>query len=373
MKVPMNDGLQQAAASLLICGFPGPISDEAIRSLLRRGVGGVILFRRNVEDPIQVAALINKLQAARVDAAPLIVSVDQEGGKVARLKAPLTEFPDQAWLGRTDDEALAERFGAVLALELCALGFNLDYAPVVDVDSNPENPVIGTRAFSSDPAVVARLGTAVIRGMQRNGLLACAKHFPGHGDTRTDSHLELPELPHDLSRLQEVELVPFKAAIQSGVASIMTAHVRFNALDPEVPATLSPRVIDGLLRRELGFEGLIISDDLEMKAVLDHYGIARSAELGLAAGVDAFLVCHEASRQEEALEALVHAAERSVVLRDRLLESAARVQRLREGFGTYRPIDAATVLTRLGLPACGEVASEIRRRGTPSSGEIACS
>jgi beta-N-acetylhexosaminidase len=359
----MNESLTAAAASLLIIGFPGTTSDEALRSLLRRGAGGVILFRRNIEDPVQVAALIDKLQASRREAAPLLVSVDQEGGRVARLKAPVTEFPDLALLGSTGDEYLAERFGEVLARELVHLGFNLDYAPVMDVDSNPANPVIGPRSLSRDPHEVARMGVAILRAMQRNGLLACAKHFPGHGDTSSDSHLELPELPHDLERLRRLELVPFRAAIDAGVATLMTAHVLFRALDPSVPATLSPMVIDGLLRRELGYQGVVFSDDLEMKAVLDHFGIAESVCRGLAAGVDGFLICHEASRQEEALEALVHAAESSSTLRDRLLESAARLARLREGIGAFRPVHAESVLEHLGLPEHLAVAEEIRRRG----------
>jgi beta-N-acetylhexosaminidase len=355
--------LEQAAASILICGLAGVESDESIRSLLRRGLGGIILFRRNIAHPVQTAALINKLQAARADALPLLMSVDQEGGKVARLKAPLTEFPDQAFLGRTGDEDLAWRFGRVLALELTALGFNLDYAPVVDVDSNPENPVIGSRAFSADPQVVARMGAAVIRGMQENGLLACAKHFPGHGDTRTDSHLELPELPHDLERLEAVELVPFRAAIRAGVATMMTAHVRFNAVDSSVPATLSPRVIQGILREKLGYEGVIISDDLEMKAVLDHFGIAESVRLGILAGVDCFLVCHEYSRMEAAIETLVHEAEKSSHFKSMLLAASARVTRLRASLPAYEGVDEGRVESVLGLPAQLAVADEIRQRG----------
>lgn len=359
----MSETLTAAAASLLIVGFPETTSNEGLRSLLQRGVGGVILFKRNVEDPVQVASLINKLQAARRDPPPLLVSVDQEGGRVARLRAPLTEWPEMAFLGRTGDESLAHRFGEALAGELTPLGFNLDFAPVMDVDSNPANPVIGNRALSRDPLEVARLGTAILRAMQRNGLLACAKHFPGHGDTISDSHLELPELPHDMERLRRVELVPFQAAIAAGVATLMTAHVRFTALDPDAPATLSPRVIDGLLRRQMGYQGVVISDDLEMKAVLDHYGIAESVRLGLAAGVDAFLVCHQIDRQEEALEALIRAAEASSELKNRLLESAGRVARLRQGLGPYQPAQSAAVLTRVGTAAHRALSDEIRRRG----------
>ncbi len=359
----MVENIQQAAASLLIVGFPAGVVTDELRRLLKRGGGGVILFERNIDNPAQVADLINEVQANRRGEAPLLVAVDQEGGPVSRLKEPVTQFPALEVLGRTDDEVLAERLGTVLAHELRRIGFNLNLAPVMDVNSNPDNPVIGSRALSSDPYQVAKLGVAIIRGMQSHGLLACAKHFPGHGDTSVDSHLELPVLKHDMERLRSVELVPFEAAVHAGVATIMTAHVCQEALDPGIPATLSVKTVEGLLRRQMGYRGVVISDDLEMKAVLDHFGIEEAVRRALTAGVDLFLVCHDVERQEQALEALVRASESSSTLRNRLLESAARVARLREGLGTCEPVDSAAVRHFLGTPDHRAVAEAIVRRG----------
>ncbi len=358
----MVDDIQRASASLLIIGFPTTEVSETLRRHVRRGGGGVILFERNIEEPAQTAELINEIQALRPDEPPILVAVDQEGGRVSRLKAPVTQFPDLEVLGRTGDETLAERMGTVMAHELRRIGFNLNLAPVMDVNSNPNNPVIGPRALSSDPYEVARLGVALIRGMQRSGLLACAKHFPGHGDTSQDSHLHLPVLDHDMERLRSVELVPFEAAVNADVATIMTAHICQNVLEPGVPATLSVKTVEGLLRRQMGYRGVVLSDDLEMKAVLDHFGIEESVRRGLIAGIDLFLVCHSADRQELAFETLVRAAESSSTLRNRLFESSARVARLRERLGTWEPVDSAAVHHFLGTPEHRAVAEAILRR-----------
>ncbi len=359
----MVEDIQHAAAGLLLAGFPSAVVTDELRSLLKRGGGGVIVFERNIETVSQAADLINEIQALRADEVPLLVAVDQEGGRVSRLRAPVTEFPDLEVLGRTDDEELAERMGTVVAHELRRIGFNLNLAPVMDVNSNPDNPVIGPRSLSSDPYRVARLGCAIIRGMQQCGLLACAKHFPGHGDTSVDSHLQLPVLAHDMERLRSVELVPFEAAVRADVAAIMTAHVCQDALEPGVPATLSVKTVEGLLRRQMGYRGVVISDDLEMKAVLDHFGIEESVRRGLTAGIDLFLVCHDAERQELAFETLVRAAESSSTLRNRLMESATRVARLRERAGTYEPVDSAAVIHFLGTPEHRAVAEAIVRKG----------
>src|SRR5436309_11495223 len=246
---------------LLIAGFNGQQIPAELRSLARDfGLGGVILFARNIVDPEQVAEL--SFDASRlVPELPPWVSIDQEGGRVARLKAPFTEWPPMATLGRSGDAALAERFARALAAELKAVGVNLDYAPVLDVHTNPKNPVIGDRALADKPDVVARLGSAIVRVLQGEGIAACGKHFPGHGDTSADSHHELPLVEHPPDRLRAIEFTPFRAAIQADVATIMTAHVFVPALDEQRPATLSRRVVFDLLRMELGYEGVILSDD----------------------------------------------------------------------------------------------------------------
>lgn len=319
--------LDADCAGLFAVGFSGLTPSPEVRELLRRGVGGVILFARNVESAAQVAELTGALK--REAGRPLLTSVDQEGGRVMRLRERhgFTELPSMRALGATGDERLAGELGALVGRELRAVGLDLDYAPVVDVDTNPQNPVIGDRAFSRDPAVVARLGAALARGLQSEGVAACAKHFPGHGDTSQDSHHDLPRLPHGLARLRAVELAPFATLARAGVAAIMTAHVVFEALDGARPATMSPPVLR-LLREECGFTGPVISDDLEMKAVAEHYPLAEAVVASVQAGVDLLLVCHRPEVQHAAIDALRSAVERGVVSRERLAEARFRVAAL---------------------------------------------
>jgi beta-N-acetylhexosaminidase len=340
--------LDSEIASLFIVGFPGKSPTPELKSLLARGVHGVILFSRNVEDAVQVAELVAELK--RLAGRPLLVAIDQEGGRVARLRAPqgFTELPPMRALGDAGDEALAREVGALLGRELRAVGIDQDYAPVVDVDTNPANPVIGDRSFSRDPDAVGRLGAAVALGLQGEGVAACAKHFPGHGDTSQDSHHDLPRLPHDLARLRRVELPPFRALARAGVAAVMTAHVVFEALDPRRPATLSPEVMR-LLRDEAGFQGCAVSDDLEMKAVAEHFPLEEAAPGAVAAGVDALLVCHRADVQHRAVDLVRAAVEDGRIPRARLAEARARVAGLLRFAGP--PPDPSRVRERLRTQA----------------------
>ena len=286
---------------LLFVGFPGTSAPDVVLARAREGrVGGVVLFRHNVESPEQARALVASLHAAAPPGTPLLVTVDQEGGRVQRLRAPWTEWPPMRRVAEQGDPAATAALAAALARELLDLGIGLDFAPVVDVDTNPANPVIGDRSFGRTPEQVARHARAFIEALQAGGVAACAKHFPGHGDTAQDSHHELPRLDHDLARLRRVELPPFRAAIEAGVASIMTAHVLLPALDPALPATLSPAALR-LLREELGYDGVVFSDDLEMRAVADRFPIGERVLGALRAGVDALLVCHDVALWEEAL------------------------------------------------------------------------
>lgn len=317
--------LERDAASLFCMGFPGSAPSSELRELVARGVRSVILFSRNVGgEPADVAELTRSLKALTPE--PLGVFVDQEGGKVQRLRQGFTRIPAMRRLGERADPELAFRTGLVLGRELRAVGIDATFAPVLDVDTNPNNPVIGERSLSPDPAVVAELGVALLRGLSAAGAGACAKHFPGHGDTDLDSHLALPRLAHPLERIEAVELVPFRAAIAAGVPAIMTAHVVFAALDPALPATLSANVLS-LLRDRLGFDGLIVSDDTEMHALVDHFGLEEAVVRGFAAGLDLFLVCHTASRVERGIEALVRAVRDGVVPAGRLEAARSRVER----------------------------------------------
>jgi beta-N-acetylhexosaminidase len=277
---------------------------------------------------------------------------------VARLRRAqgFTELPPMRALGETGDAALAFEVGALLGRELRAVGVDQDYAPVVDVDTNPRNPVIGDRSLSRDPAEVGRLGAALARGLQSAGVAACAKHFPGHGDTAQDSHHDLPRLPHALDRLRAVELPPFTALARAGVAAVMTAHVVFEPLDAARPATLSPGVMR-LLREECGFRGCCVSDDLEMKAIAAHFDLAEVAPGAVAAGVDQLLVCHTAAVQHRCIDLVRAAVEQGRVTRERLAEARARVDGLLRWAGP--PPDPGAARAVLRTPAHQALAARI--------------
>jgi beta-N-acetylhexosaminidase len=317
----MTSAVEQRAASLFTVGFPGTSPTDELRGLLARGVGGVIVFARNVGSPVEVLELNRELK--RVASRPLLLSVDQEGGRVARLRHGFTDLPAMRTVGATGSAHLARDLGQVMGRELRAVGFDMSYAPVLDVDTNPANPVIGTRSFGRTPQLVTELGLALAAGLQSTGVAACAKHFPGHGDTSQDSHLELPRLMHDRVRLEHVELAPFRAAAKTDIAAFMTAHVIFEAVDSAHPATMSGRVVTGILRERLGYDGLVVSDDLEMRAIADHYGVEEAARLGLKAGVDHFLICHSAELAHRAIDAVVRATE-SGELSPSALDAATR-------------------------------------------------
>jgi beta-N-acetylhexosaminidase len=325
--------LRRRIGQTLIAGFDGTDLPIELKSLAGEfGLGGIILFARNIVEPEQVAEIAAEA-ASLVPDLPLWVSVDQEGGRVARLKAPYTEWPPMATLGRSGDVALAERFARALAAELLATGVSLDYAPVLDIHTNPKNPVIGDRALADRADRVAAIGAAIVRAFQDEGLAACGKHFPGHGDTATDSHLELPLVEHPPERLQDVEFAPFRAAIAADVATIMTAHVHVPSLDEGRPATLSKRIVTTLLREALGFEGVIISDDLEMKAIAAAYAVPSAAVMAIDAGCDALLICSgDYQTQGAALEALIHAVEDGRLPASRVDDALKRQTRVKERF-----------------------------------------
>jgi beta-N-acetylhexosaminidase len=320
----------------MLAGFAGLTIPPEIRSLAREfGLGGVVLFTRNVEEPAQVAEAAYLGRTLLPDT-PLWVGIDQEGGRVARLRAPFTEWPPMAVLGRAglaQGEALARRFARALASELAAVGVTLDFAPVLDVATNPGNPVIGDRALAADAATAAALGRGIIEELQRAGIAACGKHFPGHGDTSVDSHHDLPIVEHPPERLREVEFVPFRAGVEADVAGIMTAHVLVPALDEQAPATLSRHVVTGMLRDELHFDGLVFTDDLSMKAVAARYTAAEIAVSAIEAGCDVLLACEpDHERQFAMLEAVIRACEQGVLPVTRVEEAVARQRRAKERF-----------------------------------------
>jgi beta-N-acetylhexosaminidase len=361
----MPASVRRDIGQLLIGSLPGATVTPEMRSLAREfSLGGVVFFARNIEAPEQVAELAHEVQSLAIDGLPLWVSVDQEGGRVARLTAPFTTWPPMAVLGRSGDAGLAARFASALAAELRAVGITLDYAPVLDIHTNPKNPVIGDRAFAGDAATVARLGAAVVRGLQANGVAACGKHFPGHGDTSVDSHLDLPVVEHPPDRIRRVECVPFREAIKAGVAFMMTAHLLVPSLDEERPATLSPGIVQAILRDELGFEGVILSDDLEMKAIARSYAAPAAGVLAVAAGCDGLLICSgDVDAQASTLEALVYAVEQGRIPYKRLEDAQKRLRKAKERF-LAAPVavsPAAQLRQMLGRDEHQRIAEEMAR------------
>jgi beta-N-acetylhexosaminidase len=352
-------------------GFEGHAVSADLRKLVRDyGAGGVILFGRNVDTPEQVADLVREMQSVARDAGhglPLLVGVDQEGGRVARLGESWTIWPPLRAVGRAGSEELARRMGEALAGELSACGIRCDFAPVLDVDTNASNPVIGDRSFGADPDLVGRLGAAMIRGLQEGRVAASAKHFPGHGDTEVDSHLDLPFVDHSLARLDDVELLPFRKAVEAGVATVMTAHVLVREIDDRLPATLSPHVVRRLLREGMKYDGVVVSDDLEMKAVADRWSSGAAALLAAQGGVDLLLVCRGHDAQVEAIEALVRAVETEAIRWTDMDAACDRVRLLKERFVLpYADPDAKSARRAASAPEGRAVARELAdRAGMP--------
>jgi beta-N-acetylhexosaminidase len=354
--------LPSTALGVLVAGFSGTSLPGEVEQLAARGLAGTIVFKRNfgAERPFETAAaLLGRIAA--LGEVPLLSCIDEEGGRVRRLGPPVPQLPRARVLGAIDDPALTERAGFALGHALALLGVNVDFAPILDVDTNPMNPIIGDRAFGASPERVIRHALPFAAGLRRAGVLACGKHFPGHGDTDLDSHLALPRVPHDRARLDAVELAPFRAA-RGAMPLVMTAHVVFSALEPALPATLSREVITGLLREELGYDGVIVSDDLEMKAVADHFGVADSATAAIEAGCDLLLVCEHLERLEAAHEALVKRAEKDAAFRARLEEAHGRVLALRRSCPRRAPPPLAELTRALETGPGPAVLDEIARR-----------
>ena len=319
---------KRAIASTLLPGFVGTTLPDALRSRLEGGLGGVCIFGGNIVSTEQLRELDEQILGANPFA---VIAIDEEGGDVTRLDhAAGSPYPGNAVLGRLDDESLTAGVGRAVGSALRRVACTLDFAPDVDVNSNPDNPVIGVRSFGADASLVGRHGSAWTAGLQSTGIAACAKHFPGHGDTALDSHLALPIIDRSLDELRERELVPFRAAIAAGTLAIMTSHIVLPQLDPGVPATFSSRILQGLLRDELGFDGVIVTDALDMKGASGEIGIPEAAVRALAAGCD--LLCIGSETSDEVVEAVMIAVDDAIVSgrlsAGRVAEAAERVRTL---------------------------------------------
>ncbi|WP_314218781.1 glycoside hydrolase family 3 protein [Streptomyces zaehneri] len=324
-----TDTLTRDALTVLQPGFPGTTAPDWLLRRLGEGLASVGLFGRNIASPHQLASLTAQLRAERDD---VLVAIDEEGGDVTRLEVRTgSSFPGNHALGAVDDVSLTLEVAAELGRRLAECGVNLNWAPSADVNSNPANPVIGVRSFGADPGLVARHTAAYVTGLQSAGVAACTKHFPGHGDTAVDSHHALPRIDADPAVLTERELTPFRAAIAAGTRAVMSAHILVPALDPARPATLSPHILTTLLREELGYEGLIVTDGMEMQAVAATYGIERGSVLAVAAGADAICVGGGLADDETVRrlrDALVTAVRTGELPEQRLADAARRVRAL---------------------------------------------
>lgn len=336
--------VEDKVGQMFVVGFDGLVAPDYLLEWLREGrVGGVILFNRNVDSPEQLAALTRSLHEA--SKYPLLISIDQEGGTVARMRHGFTESPGALAIASNPNnrQANAEQVSKILGEEMHAMGINWNYAPAVDILYNPSNPTLGTRSFGTTPQEVAELAVPAVRGFQAGGVAACAKHFPGLGDTAIDTHLDLPRLDTSLETLRQNDLIPYQAITQNGIASIMTTHTIFTTLDPDYPATLSSIIIQRLLRDELRFDGVVTTDCMEMKAIDDYYGIDESTVRAALATVDMILVSHTPAKQEAAYNALLEAVKTGVVPMEIVDQANARISQLKADFPALTEPDLSQI------------------------------
>lgn len=303
--------MRKKLGQLMLIGVSGhSLTVEEKKFIVDNNISGVILFARNVADPKQIRDLCAEIQALRFqmpDKAPLIIGIDMEGGRVHRLKPPFTIWPPVGQLGKIDNPSVTFHFANKMGIELKSVGINLDFAPCVDIFNNPQNTVIGDRSVGSDPELVAKHGSALVRGYIKSEMISCAKHFPGHGHTPVDSHEDLPVEDFDMKRLDDIELIPFKRAFKARVDMVMTAHMLFPKIDSQWPVTLSEIFLKKIVREHCRYKGIIITDDLDMKAMAKHYDKEMIPVRALQAGADMLLYCNEPDSPPRALDGLIGA------------------------------------------------------------------
>lgn len=355
---------------LLFIGISGTsLTREERRFIIENKIGGVILFKRNYESIDQLHALTTEIHALKQDMpdqAAMFIGADMEGGRVQRFKAPFTVWPTMRKLGALDSTTLAFKLAETMGRELKAAGVNVNFAPSVDVLTNAQNTAIGDRALSSDPEQVAKLGSALVRGFVKSGIIACAKHFPGHGNTIIDSHDDLPVESADLERLRAVEMPPFKRSFRARLDMVMTTHIRFPNIDPEFPATFSSKILQDVLRKELGFRGLIISDDLGMGALTKHYRTDEIAVRSLAAGCNLLCYCNEPETPPIALEAIQKAVDSRQLNEAQLEASVDQILKLKKAkLATSNPIPLPQLRELLERPDHKALATAIETGNVP--------
>lgn len=325
--------LDEKIGQMFIIGVEGTSVDEKLKQYITTlKPGGIILFRDNITDPEQLLSFINGLKAANSGWIPLFISVDEEGGRISRMPEQLPDMPSAMSLGGLDDPVFTYVAGRLLAEKIKIFGFNMDFAPVLDITSNPQNTVIGDRAFGTDEPSVSKHGIQMMKGIRDEGVIAVVKHFPGHGDTEVDSHYGLPVVTHGMERLENFELVPFRKAFDENADAVMVAHIVVESLDPDLPASLSGPVITGLLRDKMGFDGVVITDDMTMRAITNNFDIGDAAVRSVIAGSDIILVCHGYDKQKAAMDAVKTAVETGTIDMDSIDRSVSRILRLKDKY-----------------------------------------
>ncbi len=346
---------------LIMTGISGKsLTDEERSFLESENIGGVLLFSHNYENPAQLAELVNNIQQTRKEY-PLFIAVDNEGGRVFRFKSGFTQFPPMYDVGLTDSPKLCFHIAKIMADELSACGVNFNLAPVCDVWTNEKNKVIGDRAFGNDEETVSKFVSSIIRGLQTHGVLSCAKHFPGHGCTKKDSHFDLPIVKRTREELEEVEFKPFIKAIKSRVECVMMAHLIVDAIDENLPTSLSPAAYK-ILRDEFRHTKLIMTDDMEMQAITDHYGDGEAAVMAINAGAD-IVEYRSMEKAKIALEALKEAKKTKSLKADRIKDSLARVEEIKKEYlSEYKPIYIPEITKKINTGASQVLMKEIAQK-----------
>lgn len=326
--------LDEKIGQLVTMGFEGYTMDDNITNLIKeQKVGGVILFSKNVENSSQLLSLINSIKTNNAqNKTPLFVSIDEEGGRVSRMPKEIRKLPSNGVIGKRNDGDLSYKTGKIIGEELKSFGFNMNFAPVLDINSNPNNPVIGDRSFGNNTDIVKKLGIKTMEGLIQNNIVPVVKHFPGHGDTSVDSHIGLPVVNKDLTELNDFELIPFKEAIKNNVDAIMVSHILLNKIDSTSPSSMSKAVITDILRENLKFPGVIITDDMTMGAIVKYYDIGDAAVKSINAGSDIILVCHDYNNTLKVINSLKTAAQNKIITAQRINESVYRILKLKEKY-----------------------------------------
>jgi beta-N-acetylhexosaminidase len=326
--------LEEKVGQLVMAGIDGYENDDHARQLMEKyHVGGFILLKKNIRDAGQMLGLINSIKETNaINKIPLFLSIDEEGGRVSRMPKEFAKMPASKKIGQLDNSQLSYQVGSIIGEELKSFGINMNFGPVLDINSNPKNPVIGDRAFGATAEIVTKSGIETMKGLHTQNIISVVKHFPGHGDTSVDSHIGLPTVNHGLERLNAFELLPFSAAIKNNVDAVMVAHILFPKIDPINPASFSPTIITDVLRQKMNFDGVVITDDMTMGAIINNYDIGEAAVKSINAGSDIVLVCHDYAKEEAVIQAIQKAAETGAISADRIDQSVYRVLKLKQKY-----------------------------------------